>query len=788
MTSYIPNIDLYTHIFELSSQSILVLNANKKILKANISAIGLFGYARNEFINNYINRYIPEITTNISVATIAQLSEVLIMKKDGSQSLVSLKAETVFLANKANTILFLEDKTDRPIYQWTAQEQKNDLSQTKRKERLGNWHLSFKNDKWYWSDEFYKTYTPPAVDNRLNTKTALNIIHPKDRESAIKAVKNTIKENTPYHIEKRIIPSNGKARQVLACGNADYNAQEHPYRTSGTIRDARNLKKKELALQKSNRRFTSVLEHIPGFMYRVKNDRKWTAKFMSEGCLKTTGYTSEEFMKEKVFYGDIILKEDQKYVWEGVQKSLQTRKPFDLQYRIKTKNGDIKYLRGRGKGIYTTQAEGLTIEGYVKDISARKAKEIELKEKQEQLNKFSKDLEKTVKTHTYELTNTVKKLVESNLSLEGQIRETIAAKKIADTDKSLSQAIAKNFPNGFIIVYNVVFEIILKEGEAIKELQLNRLISEGMPVDNISIFNEEEKKRLKNQISQTLKGKHLNFELEYRKRFFSVNTKPLLDEIGKITSALFVYNDITFQKKIEKDAQNALKKEQELNELKSRFIAMASHEFRTPLSAIQTSAILIEKQNESGKEEKRKKYVRQIKNNVRNLIIILNDFLSLSKLEEGKVVAKNERLDIIKFSKTIIEELVITKKKKQQIVFDVSQDSLFLELDPKLVRHILMNLLSNAIKYSAENSTIRVTINEHENKVTLAVKDDGIGIPVKEQHKLFERFFRACNASCFEGTGIGLNIVKQYVTLLGGSVEFESQLNKGSTFTVTFPK
>ncbi|MBQ0787801.1 MAG: PAS domain S-box protein [Oceanihabitans sp.] len=436
----------------------------------------------------------------------------------------------------------------------------------------------------------------------------------------------------------------------------------------------------------------------------------------------------------------------------------------------------------------TTIDKKQVIIAFVLDISEREKIEKKLNISQAKLKIYSEELEKEVASRTSELTSTVQKLVASNLSLEDQIQETQEAQKRAIVNKSLSSAIAKNFPNGFIIVFNSNFEMLLIEGEAIIKLGLDKLIFEDTTVDDITIFSEKQKTKLKKDILKTIAGEHLRFEITYKDQYFSVNTIPLLDENTIISSALFVYSDITIQKKIESVAKSALKKEQELNELKSRFVSMASHEFRTPLSAIQTSAILIDRQNEAGKEQKREKYVAQIKKNVKQLVIILNDFLSLSKLEEGKVKANKELFDFVHFSKILAEEVSTTKKTGKNIILVAPDYPLSLNLDRKLVRTILMNLLSNAIKYSPKNTEVRITIEEGDIFVTLQIQDQGIGIPEDEQEKLFERFFRAKNAQDIQGTGLGLNIVKQYVELMDGTIDFKSEINKGSTFLIQWPK
>jgi PAS domain S-box-containing protein len=424
---------------------------------------------------------------------------------------------------------------------------------------------------------------------------------------------------------------------------------------------------------------------------------------------------------------------------------------------------------------------------FVTDITVREKTEKKLKTTQNQLQIYSQELKRKVSSRTSELTATVEKLVASNLSLEDQIEETQEAKKSVIASKSLSSAIAKNFPNGFIIVFNANFEMLLIEGETVALLGLGKKVFEETTVADITMFSSAQKVKLKQDILKTIAGAHLGFEIAYKSKYFSVNTIPLADKNAFISSALFVYSNITEQKKVEQDSKNALKKEQELNELKSRFVAMASHEFRTPLSAIQTSAILIGRQNEPGKEQKREKYVSQIKRNVKQLVVILNDFLSLSKLEEGKVKANKVTFDFVPLAKTLIEEVSITKKTGKNIILSAPDAPVLLNLDPKLVRRILMNLLSNAIKYSPENTDIHIKIKECNQFISLEVQNKGIGIPEEEQDKLFERFFRAKNAQDIEGTGLGLHIIKQFVDLMSGTIDFKSKTNKGATFLVKLP-
>ena len=231
----------------------------------------------------------------------------------------------------------------------------------------------------------------------------------------------------------------------------------------------------------------------------------------------------------------------------------------------------------------------------------------------------------------------------------------------------------------------------------------------------------------------------------------------------------------------------ALAKEKELNELKSRFVTTASHEFRTPLAAILSSVSLIDRYVSPEDLEKRQKHIHRIKSMVANLTDILNDFLSIGKLEEGIVRNSPETLYFISFVESIIDEVKGILKDGQQIIFHHQEAKQTVELDGLLLKNIIINLLSNAIKYSPESKEISLSIHQTQNELNIQVKDSGIGIPEEDLPHVFERFHRARNSTNIQGTGLGLNITKKYVELMGGEISLQSELEKGSTFTVRLP-
>ncbi|MEH6512698.1 MAG: PAS domain S-box protein [Maribacter arcticus] len=412
----------------------------------------------------------------------------------------------------------------------------------------------------------------------------------------------------------------------------------------------------------------------------------------------------------------------------------------------------------------------------------------EMQNAKNQLEQYANKLEEKVADRTKAIESTVQKLVENNLILEDQIQETKLAESKALRSQAQFNAIAENFPNGFIVVFNADYELIYLEGEELKRMNLNKINFEGKHIDDIPIFSKRQINQVKQDLFKTIAGKSLSFEVEFGDFCYAVNTTPLKSEEESIVWALFVYNNITEQKKVQEKLAKALKEEQELNELKSRFISMASHEFRTPLSAILSSAILIGKQNVPGLEERREKHVSRIRTHVKHLVVILNDFLSLSKLEEGKVEVKAQYFELIEYCKIVIDEMELTKKEGQVIQFKHTSAEIPVFLDPKLLSHILINLLSNALKYSEEGKEVVMEIQQANEAVLFKITDNGIGIPEKDQKSLFERFFRAENVTNISGTGLGLHIVKHYAELMGGTVRFKSKTGIGSTFTVQLPQ
>lgn len=273
--------------------------------------------------------------------------------------------------------------------------------------------------------------------------------------------------------------------------------------------------------------------------------------------------------------------------------------------------------------------------------------------------------------------------------------------------------------------------------------------------------------------------------------FQMLKGETLLDFEARIAisspdEVMVIVRDITERKKSEADIRNALKSERDLNEMKTRFVSMTSHEFRTPLTTILSSAELLEHYSDRWEQEKQLKYLYKIQIAAKHMTELLNDVLLINKVEAGKVMIDPQPLIINEFCKEVIEEIQITTT-VHKLVFHSQLSEEPIPMDRKLLRHIFTNLLSNAVNYSPNGGDIFITTTQEVDEIVLSVKDTGIGIPEEARETLFESFVRGSNVGGISGTGLGLAIVKRFVDVYQGKIECESEVGVGTTFIVRLP-
>jgi PAS domain S-box-containing protein len=271
------------------------------------------------------------------------------------------------------------------------------------------------------------------------------------------------------------------------------------------------------------------------------------------------------------------------------------------------------------------------------------------------------------------------------------------------------------------------------------------------------------------------------------KIWVDLNIHTIYNHHGDIIGYEGTVEDVSHRKQSESEMESALQKMQELSELKSQFVSMVSHEFRSGLSIILTSSDLLKIHQDRLDGSQKNKYHTKIYNTVKRLTAMLDDVLQFNKMDVGKLTFQPEYLDLDLLLEEIIQDLANVDHNNHQIILhnDYTQNQVL--ADEGLLRQILLNLIGNAIKYSPEGSFVEVKVTFTDDKFLFAIKDQGIGIPKGEQESLFKPFYRCKNVQKINGTGLGLAIVKQAVELHGGDIEIQSEVNEGTTFIFTLP-
>lgn len=441
-------------------------------------------------------------------------------------------------------------------------------------------------------------------------------------------------------------------------------------------------------------------------------------------------------------------------------------------------------------GTYNNTRDGEFVIAFVSDISYRKESENELK-------RLNAELEMKVAERTESLSDTVRKLGEQMKEVQAKDTELQRMNSFLSSIWNHAEAIIiATDSNGIIKLFNPTAQKQLgyTAEEVVNKHSLTLFHDPQETAERAALFSAQLQQEVAPGFDTFVARARLNLPSEHEWQYLAkdgsrfpvtLTVSALRDGDGLISGYLGIAIDISERKKAENELRVALEKERELNELKSRFVSLASHEFRTPLSTILSSTFLISRYKREEEQEQREKHTQRIVSSVNMLTDILNDFLSVGKIEEGKIQVRYADFDAQQHVGNIIAEMQGLRKEGQQVTY-AHEGNARLHLDPALLKHIVMNLLSNAIKFSPPGSVVRVSTTHDGRRFTLRVQDEGAGISKEDQLHLFERFFRGSNVDNIQGTGLGLHIVAKYAELMNGSITCKSELEKGTTFTVIF--
>lgn len=526
-----------------------------------------------------------------------------------------------------------------------------------------------------------------------------------------------------------------------------------------------------------------------GFLIITNDDG--TIVMVNDFLLKQFGFTEEELINKpiEILIPNHFLAIDAKESQTNNENFIEEYAAQDVEVNAVKKDGTKFPVEVTFD--YSNSNKGKYIIVLINDISKRKKAELDLLE-------LNAELEKKIEERTQSMSQTVKTL--AKLIAETEIKDA----EITRVNSFLNNIL--NFTEAMLFVTDS--EGIIKMFNHSAEINLgynaNEVIDKTTP---IIFFDEEELKERQKELTEEFKkeigsgfsilsaktdmGLPNEHEFSYvRKDGSKFPVSLTLNRIGggKYSSTkgyIGFGKDISKHKEAEIEMKKVLEKEKELSDLRFKFLSLASHEFRTPLSVILSSAFIISQYKETEDHDKRDKHVKRIVSSANLLKDILNDFLSISQIEEGKIQVRNTPFNLKTHIKEIINELNGLLKKDQIIVYKHEGDvNLF--LDASMLKHIIINLISNAIKFSSEGSAITICTKKHDHEFILIVKDKGVGISDEDKEHLFDRFFRGTNVAEIEGTGLGLHIVSKYVEQMNGKLECKSKLGIGTRIQVSF--
>ena len=723
--------DLIESLFHTTDIGIAIVDRKGNHVRTNIGYTSMLGYRPNELVGKPISlitstsiRKSRELLTKLFKGEVG-VAERPVIKKDGETIFVLRTANVLKLKNgKLNLLITIRDITQEKKY-------KNLLQNTEKVAGIAGWELDLTSGKITRTDELYHIFEIDQIElDKLSLERKLaKLYNENSRPQFRKVYKEAVEKGRAFDQEFSIICGTGRQKWIkLTC--RPERVENKTVKLVGTVQDI--TKQKDTAQQLERLSLVASKTNNAVFITDEKGLTVWT----NESVERLTGFKGSDFIGRTP--GSLLQGADtDKKAVDRIRKQLK---------RHSRVSEIIKNYKKDGKPFW-----------------------------------ISIDIAPVFKNGKLE--NYIGICVDVSELIHA--RETEKARELLEKQQVLFNSIAKNFPDGIIGVLDNKLHYVFAGGAELDKLGLAPGFLIGQNIfDHLSHKSNVEANPL---LKKTLNGEAMNFEARMRNQIYSVSAVPLQEDKSKNKQILIVMYNITQRKKAEEEVIEALKQQRELNELKSKFVSIASHEFRTPLSAILSSTFLISKYVKSGDDEKTQKHVNRIVTAIHGLTDILNDFLSLGRIEEGRLSNNISEFDIVEFCESLADEIQPTLKKSQTIVFHHHGECRLVSLDRQHLKNVMVNLLSNAAKYSSEGKTIWLNSTILNGQVEILIKDEGIGIPATDQPRLFQTFFRAHNAAHIQGTGMGLHIVKRFLDLMGGTIQFSSEENKGSEFTVLFP-
>ena len=602
------------------------------------------------------------------------------------------------------------------------------LAEAQKIAHLGSWNWNIVSNELYWSDEIYRIFGLSPQEFGATYDAFLSYVHPEDRDCVNNAVKGAL-EGKPYSIDHRIILKGGEERIVHEQGEVIFENGNVPVRMAGIVQDITERKKIEKALGMANAYNRSLIEVSLDPLVTIGPDGKITD--VNRATEIVTGYFRSELIGTD--FSDYFTEPEK--AKEGYQYVFQKGLVRDYQLEIRHKHGHITPVLYNAS-IYRDE------NGRVTGVFAAARDITELKKAEEKIKALANAVESSndaIITGT--LDGTITSWNKGAEQIYGYLAEEVMGKNVSILE-----------PDNLKGEIKQLFDKI-KQGKKVKRYETLRLKKDGIAVN------------------------------------VSVTLSPIFDVSGNPVAFSGIARDIT-EKKITENLLHEKQMAEFANRTKSEFLANMSHELRTPLNSIIGFSDMLYEQAYGELNQKQLRAISNISNSGKHLLNLINGILDLSKIEANKMELDYKEFELAS-SLDLIRNILSPIADKKNIEIETGVDSSISKIcadEDRFIR-IMFNLVDNAIKFSFENSLVKIGARKKGELVEITVEDTGIGIKTEDQNKLFKPFSQVNSFSSkkFQGTGLGLSLVKQIVNLHGGYVWFKSEQGKGSTFAFAIP-
>jgi PAS domain S-box-containing protein len=601
-------------------------------------------------------------------------------------------------------------------------------------------------------------------------------VHPEDLQRSLDTYVTAFDGRQEFQLEYRLRRFDGEYRWILDTGVPRFTPDGSFVGYIGSCIDITERKRTEVELQRAYQRLRLHVDNSP--LAILEWNQEFRLQYWSEQAEKIFGWKAQELLNKHPLDWKFVYDEDVEMVDRLLCGLVDGAKQRSVdENRNYSKDGRIVYCQWYNSAIVDESGNLVSILSLVLDVTERKQAEAALQQ-------LLLELETKVEERTADLK-------QANEQLQAEIAERQQTEAALASSEEQFRRVFDEAPLGMGLT--ALDGRFFRLNQAWLDM-VGYNESELKALTCADITHPEDWKQTIPYLEQVSKGEISSFQRE--QRFLKKNQEilwgnltsmVLRNEVGEILYALGMVEDITERKQAEAEILKALEKERELGELRSGFVSLVSHEFRTPLTTIQSSAELLERYSNRLSDEKKHNHLTRIQIAVKRMTQLLEDILTIGKAEAGKLHFEPSSMDLVAFCQEIVESMQMSARPRHTINFIVQGDGRDTLMDEKLLGHIVTNLLSNAMKYSPSGGTVQFDLICTDSLAIFRVQDSGIGIPKEDLEHLFESFGRASNVGTIPGTGLGLAIVKRCVDLHRGKIDVESAVGVGTTFTVTLP-